>query len=198
MSKLSSPPLRLLGSSEGTWWDMRDHKTRGQVWLYLAEGLRSGQWTISVKIHQNEKRAIVKVVGSEQTSFKHAQFWGDRKNHDFEETKDGRFLYHLLGIGHVGTDWRGRRRVRSKRQMVRKSVPKQLRHFFRQLIRRHDQVSPKTGWAKRGHPLSKSLVVMVPKNRTDLMAWSYVLEKLQPLFHDRFIEPTRMSITLFA
>lgn len=101
---LPSPPLRLLGFSKATWWDMKEHETRGIVWLYLAEGKKTGQWAISVKILRGKKKAIVKVVGSENGSFRHSQFWGDRKNHDFEEAKDRGFLYHQIGIGHFGTD----------------------------------------------------------------------------------------------
>ncbi len=79
-----------------------------------------------------------------------------------------------------------------------KSVPRQLRSYFKGFLRRHSSVSPKTGWKKRGHPLAGSFVVVVDKSRTDLMAWSYVLEKLQPLFRDKFILPSRASMTFFA
>jgi hypothetical protein len=199
MVKVPYPPqLRLLGQSEGVWWDMQDHRTRGTVWLYLAEGNRSGQWLISVKVHEDETKALVKVVGSELTSFKHSQFWGDRKNHNFFETKDGRHFYHQLGIGEVGSDWRGRVRVRSRRQMTRKSLPKTFKRYFRGFLKRHSEVSPKTGWAKRGHALAESLVIVLRKSDTDLMAWSYVLEKLQPLFRDRLVRPQRTSLSFFA
>lgn len=193
-----SPPLRLLGSSEATWWDVTDHKTVGRVWLYLAEGRKSGQWVVSVKIRNNRKKAVVKVVGSEYASFRHSQFWGETKTHDFEEAKDRRFLYHQLGIGQFKRDWRGRLRVRSKRQMELDNLPRQLRRHFSGLIKRHDQVSPKRGWQKRGNPMGRSLVVRVPKDRPDMMAWAYVLEKLQPVFHDRFVEPSRTSLAFYA
>lgn len=153
---------------------------------------------ISVKLHRNTKKAVVKVVGSECTDFAHTQFWGLTKTHDFEEAKDGRYLYHQLGIGEVGRDWRGRLRVRSKRQMDKRSLPKQLQRHFKGMIKRFDQVSPKEGWKKQRNPMSKSLVVRVPKERPDLMAWAYVLEKLQPVFHDYFIEPSKISFALYA
>jgi hypothetical protein len=195
---LPQSPLRELGSSKATWWDVKDHKTRGRVWLYLAEGKRSGQWLISVKLHRNEKKAVVKVVGSEYTDFEHSQFWSLTKTHDFEEATDRRYLYHQLGIGEVGKDSRGRLRVKSRRQMSGQDLPRQLRRHFKKMIKRFDQVSPKKGWEKRGNPMSKSLVVRVPKARPDLMAWAYVLEKLQPVFHDNFIEPSRVSLALYA
>lgn len=153
---------------------------------------------VSVKVHNNGKKAVVKVVGSEYASFKHSQFWGETKTHDFEQTKDKCFLYHQLGIGQFERDWRGRLRVRSKRQMELKGLPKQLRRHFSALIKRHDQVSPKRGWQKRGNPMARSLVVSVPKDRPDMMAWAYVLEKLQPLFRDRFVEPSRTSLAFYA
>jgi hypothetical protein len=192
------PKLRLLGQSPGIWWDMTDHRTRGTVWLYLAEGTRSGQWLISVKVHENETKAVVKVVGSELTDFKHSQFWGDRKNHNFFETRDGRHLYHQLGIGEVRADRRGRVRVRSRRQMSRKSLPKVLKRYFRRLLKKHLEVSPKLGWARRGNVMAESLVVVLRKHETDMMAWSYVLEKLQPLFRDKLVTPQRVSLTFFA
>ncbi len=193
-----NPPIRLVGYMPATWYDMKDHRTEGTIWLYLVEGVRSGQWMISVKVHKNKKKAVVKVVGSEQGSFRHSQFWGDTKNHDFEETRNRKHLYHQLGIGYVGTDRRERKRVRSKRQSMKSTLPKQFQRYFGQLLRVHDDVSPRTGWSKMGHPMAKSLVVTVPKDRTDLMAWSYVLEKLQPLFEDKFVEPTRTSLAIFA
>lgn len=198
MKLLKAPPVRLLGKTTGTWWDLRDGKTHGMVYLYLAEGIRSGQWVISVKVHRNDKKAVVKVAGSEQASWGHGQFWGDRKSHDFEETRDKKHLYHQIGIGYVGTDRWERRRVRSKRQVVKKAVPKTLLRYFGSLMKPHDVISPKTGWSKRNNPMAKSLVVTVPKDRPDLMAWSYVLEKLQPLFRDRFVEPTRISMSFYA
>jgi hypothetical protein len=120
------------------------------------------------------------------------------KTHDFEEAKDRRYLYHQLGIAEVGRDSRGRLRVKSKRQMKAEGLPKQLRWHFTNMIKRFDQVSPKKGWKRRGNPMSKSLVVRIPKERADLMAWAYVLEKLQPVFRDYFIEPSRVSLALYA
>lgn len=199
MTNVPYPPrVRLLGSSEAIWWDMEKGRTRGNVCLYLAEGKRSGQWFISVKVDHFESKAVVKVVGSELTTFQHSQFWGDRKNHNFLETRKQGYFYHQLGIGELGTDRRGRSRVRSKRQMKASTLPKLFKRYFRGLIRKHSEVSPKKGWRKRGHPLAESLAVVLKKNRTDLMAWSYVLEKLQPLFRDKFVNPQRMSITFFA
>lgn len=153
---------------------------------------------VSVKVHNNGQKAVVKVVGSEYASFKHSQFWGETKTHDFERAKDKRFLYHQLGISQYAKDRRGRLRVRSKRQMELGNLPQQLQRNFSGLIKRFDHVSPKRGWNRRGNPMSRSLVVRVPKDRPDLMAWAYVLEKLQPLFRDRFVEPRRMSLAFYA
>jgi len=177
---------------------MKDHKIKGTVWLYVAEGVESGQWLLSVKVHHNGRKAVVKVVGSEFTSFKHSQFWGATKTHDFEQAKNKRLLYHMLGISQFEKDERGRARVRSKRKWDEKSLPRQFRRYFRGCIKRHREVSPRTGWTKRGHPLADSLVVQLPKNRPDMIVWSYVLEKLQPLFDDRFVEPRRVTLSFFA
>ncbi len=86
------PPLKLLGAARSTWWDQSTHRTNGVVTLYLAEGKKSGQWLVSVKVNDDLSKALVKVVGSELTTFKHSQFWGDRKNHNFLPAKGGRLF----------------------------------------------------------------------------------------------------------